>query len=72
MKQRIHGVSYPMTSSKNVLSEWIPIDFIHPLLIFRIHLKEDFAFGIRPRDDGAIFAPSSQLGSVHLHIKIIK
>ena len=37
-----------------------------------LHLKDNFAFGIRPSDDGAIVAPSSQLGPVHLHIKIIK
>ena len=71
MEQRIHDVSYPITSSKNVLSEWIPIDCILPLRV-SLHLKEDFAFGIRPSDDGAIVAPSSQLGPVHLHIKIIK
>ena len=71
MEQRIHGVSYPLTSSKNVLSEWIPFDFSHPLLM-SLHLKDNFAFGIRPSDDGAIVAPSSQLGPVHLHIKIIK
>ena len=81
MEQTIHGVSYPLTSSKNVLSEWIPFDFSHPLLMF-IHLKEDFAFGIRPSDDATkcdqmmtmrtIVAHSSQLGPVHLHIKIIK
>ena len=58
MEQIIHDVSYLMESSKNVLSEWIPFDFIHPLLKF-IHLKEDFAFWIRPSDDGAIFATSS-------------
>ena len=68
MEQTIHGVSYPLTSSKNVLSEWIPFDSNW----LNIHLKEDFAFGIRPSDDGAIVAPSSQLGPVHLHIKIIK
>ena len=27
MEQRIRGVSYPMKSSKKVLSEWIPFDF---------------------------------------------
>ena len=68
MKQTIRGVSYPMESSKNVLSEWIPFDFSHPLLMF-LHLKEDFAAGIRPSDDGAIVAPCSQLGPVHLHMK---
>ena len=71
MKQTIHGVSYPLTSSKHVLAEWIPFDFSHPLLMF-IHFKEDFAWWIRPSDDGAIVAPSSQLCPVHLHIKIIK
>ena len=70
MEQRIHGVSYPMTSSKNILSQWIPFDSVYPLMF--IHLKEDFAFGIRPSDDGAIKPHSSQLGPVRLHIKIIK
>ena len=71
MEQRIHVVSYPLTSSKTIFFERIPFHSIYPLLTF-IYLKEDFAFGIRPSDDGAIFAPSSQLGPVHLHIKIIK
>ena len=71
IEQRIYGDSYPMTSRENVLSEWIPFNFSHRKLMF-IHLKEDFAAGIRPSDDGAIFAPSSQLCPVHLHIKIIK
>ena len=68
MEQIIHGDSYPMTSSKNVLCEWIPFDFSHPLLM-SLHLKEDFAAGVRPSDDGAIVARSSQLGPVHLHMK---
>ena len=69
MEQRIHDVSYPITSSKNVLSEWIPIDCILPLRV-SLHLKEDFAFGIRPSDDGAIETRSSQLGPVHLHMEL--
>ena len=69
MEQRIRGVSYLMESSKNVLSEWIPFDFSHRKLMF-IHLKEDFAAGIRPSDDGAIETRSSQLCPVHLHMKL--
>ena len=69
MEQRIHDVSYLMESSKNVLSQWIPFDFSHPLLMF-LRLKEVFAIGIRPSDEGAIFVPSSQLGPVHLHMEL--
>ena len=58
MEQIIHDVSYLMESSKNVLSEWIPFDFSHRKLMF-IHLKEDFAAGIRPNDDGAIIVTSN-------------
>ena len=55
------------TESKNVLSERIPFDFIPRI---SLNLKEDFAFGIRPSDDGAIKPHSSQLGSVHLHTEL--
>ena len=58
-----------MGSSKNVLCEWIPfIDFIYRLLLF-IHLKENFAAGIRPSDGGAIIVTISQLGPVHLQME---
>ena len=69
MEQRIHGVSYRpfQMSSKNVLSEWIPFD--STCLVMFIHLKENFAFGIRPSDDEAIVVHSSQLGPVHLHME---
>ena len=68
----IQVVSYLMESSKNVLSEWIPFDFI-PTNLNPLHLNENFAFGIRPSDDGAIiiFATSSQLGPVHLHMELM-
>ena len=72
MELRIHFVSYlSVMSSKNVLSERIPFDSVYQLLC--IHLKDfawDFAAGIRPSDEGAIFAYCSQLGSVHLHMQI--
>ena len=68
IEQTIHGVSYLTKSSKNVLSQWIPFDSTYRLHKF-IHLKEDFAFGIRPSDDGAIVAPSSQLGPVYLQME---
>ena len=64
IEQRIYGNSYPMTSNKNFLFEWIPFDFIHQFSMF-FCLKKDFATGIRPSDDGAIVIASSQLGSVH-------
>ena len=69
IEQTIHGVSYLTKSSKNVLSQWIPFDSTYRLHKF-IHLKEDFAFGIRPSDDGAIETRSSQLGPVHLHMEL--
>ena len=72
MELRIHFASYlSVMSSKNVLSERIPFDSVYQLLC--IHLKDfawDFAAGIRPSDEGAIFVPSSQLGPVHLHMEL--
>ena len=65
IEQRIHSVSY-QTESKNVLSERIPFDFRR----ISLHLKEEFAFGIGPSDDGAIVVHSSQLGTVHLHMEL--
>ena len=69
-EERIHGISYRRTnkSSKNVLSERIPFHSVCRLIL--IHLKEDFAARIRPSDDGAFVARSSQLGPVHLHTEL--
>ena len=58
-----------MESSKNVLSELIPFDSVYHLLM-TVHLKEDFAAGIRPSDDGAVIVTSSQLGPIHLQMEI--
>ena len=68
-EQRIYGHSNLVKSSENVLSKWIPFDFEYQLLRF-IRLKEDFATGVRPSDDRVIFAHSSQLGPVHLHMEL--
>ena len=58
-----------MMSSKNVLSEWIPFDFIHRHKIY-FHLKHYFATGIRPNENVALEAPCSQLGPVYLKMEL--